>query len=70
MKVLSKNEAAFELLKVVANAINGSKDAIALASELEDRGAPRDLVNDVLETTASIVMDEAYEAIKNILEVL
>lgn len=70
MKVLSKNEAAFELLKVVANTINGSKDAIALASELEDRGAPRDLVNDVLETTASIVMDEAYEAIKNILEVL
>ena len=70
MKVLSKNEAAFQLLKVVANAIDGSKDVIALASELEGQGAPRDLVNDVLETTASIVIDEAYEAIKNILEVL
>lgn len=70
MKVLSKNEAAFKLLKVVANAIEGSKNAIALASELEGQGAPRDLVDDVLETTASIVIDEAYEAIKNILEVL
>lgn len=70
MKVLSKNEAAFKLLKVVANAIEGSKNAITLASELEGQGAPRDLVDDVLETTASIIIDEAYEAIKNILEVL
>ena len=70
MKVLSKNEAEFELLKVVAKAIKGSGDAISLANGLEEQGAPRDLVNHMLETSASIVMDEAREAIKNILEVL
>ena len=70
MKVLSKKEAEFELLKVVAKAIEGSGDAIALANGLEKQDAPKDLVNHILEASASIVMDEAREAIQNILEVL
>lgn len=70
MKVLSKKEAEFELLKVVAKAIEGSGDAISLANGLEEQGAPKDLVNHILEASASMVMDEAREAIQNILEVL
>lgn len=68
MKVLSKHEAEFELLKVVAKAIKGSGSAVTLADELEEQGAPRDLIDAILETSASIVMDEAREAIQNILK--
>ena len=68
MKVLSKHEAEFELLKVVAKAIEGSGCAVTLADELEEQGAPEDLIDSILETSASIVMDEAREAIQNILK--
>lgn len=68
MKVLSKHEAEFELLKVVARAIEASGSAVTLADELEEQGAPKDLIDAILATSASIVMDETREAIQNILK--
>lgn len=67
MKVLSKQSAEQELLKVVAKAIEASGEAVALANALDDQGAPHDLIEAILETSASIVMDESREAIKAIL---
>lgn len=70
MEILSKHEVEFELLKVVAKAIKDSGDAVSLADGLEKQGAPRELLDDILEASASMVIDEAREAIQNILEVL
>lgn len=67
MKVLSKQSAELELLKVVAKAIEASGEAVALANTLDEQNAPHDLIEAILETSASIVMDESREAIKAIL---